>query len=433
MASSKSQETNGLRLPAAAGATLALWFILLAFGGGCLAWYYSSIEYIPDIAWEEALSYLGVLSIIGGSLTVAFSLLAFLPGVIWSEVLLADCQLRGPLHYVRADGKEEPCFVSMATIIGSPFALFILAYHLLIAFPYKSSAMPSGRGIATMAIEIIGALGLATAIFYVLVNRAVNNWRTQPGAVTQPTQRRCSPRRSAALHSTVACHSWRPSRASVMTNDPRQSSNTKYAVAFGGSALLSLTALMILEPLLGFDCRIPRAIALAFFCAAVTVLANIIVAMLFRTWRLAAILVAGLATILLLVVGECVEGPASLLHKVMKSYGVGEGTHYVLIVNQEGSALLAEEGLPVDVAGKDGLGKIRNIAVLSRLGENFLVCRGQERVSLPKWMVLSWTALASDNLQVCNLRPALSEAGAPLPTPTKSGGVGRAGGILAGQ
>jgi hypothetical protein len=425
MASLKNQETMGLRLPTAAGATLALWFILLAFGGGCLAWYYSSIEYFPDIAWEEALSFLGVLSIIGGSLVVAFCLLAFLPGVIWSEVLLADCQLRGPLRYRRADGKEEPCFVSIATIIGFPFALFILAYHFLIAFHCKGSETPSSRSIATIGLEILEVLLIATIIFMLLLKRALEKWREKHAAEIQLTRRRPSTHRSASLHPTEACLSG-PSQTSAMTDDPQESSNAKYAVAFGGSALLSLTALMILEPLLGFNCRELRTIALAFLCAGVTVFANIIVAMLFGTWRLAAILVAGLATILLLVVGEWVEGPTSLLHKVMKSYGVGEGTRYVLIVTKEGGDLLAEQGLPVEVGGKRGLVKISDIAILSRLGENFLVCKGREKVSLRKWMVVSWAALASDEFQVCDLRPAPSKAGgAPPPAPAK---IGRAGG-----
>jgi hypothetical protein len=138
---------------------------------------------------------------------------------------------------------------------------------------------------------------------------------------------------------------------------------------------------------------------LALFCAAVTGLTNIFVAMLFGKRRSAAILVAGLATILLLVVGEWVEGPASLLHKVMKSYGVGEGTRYSLIVTKEGGDLLAAQGLPVEVGTKGGLAKISNIAILSRLGESFYLCIGQDKVSLPKRMVVSWAALASGDSQ----------------------------------
>jgi hypothetical protein len=55
------------RLPSAAAWTLLLWFILLVFGGGCLASYYSRIGYFPRIAWEESLSYLGVLSIVAAA------------------------------------------------------------------------------------------------------------------------------------------------------------------------------------------------------------------------------------------------------------------------------------------------------------------------------------------------------------------------------
>src|SRR5579863_5757913 len=126
----KTEKPVEQRLPTAAGATVVLWLILLAFGGGCLAWYYRSISYFPKIAWQESLSYLAVLSIIGGGLVVAFGLLAFLPGVVWSEVLLSDCKLGPSLRYTRADGEVEPCILRISRVIGMPFAIFILLLHI---------------------------------------------------------------------------------------------------------------------------------------------------------------------------------------------------------------------------------------------------------------------------------------------------------------
>ena len=409
MAPSENQETIEPYSPSAAGATLVLWFILLAFGGGCLAWYYSSIRYFPDILWEEALSFLGVLSIIGGSLTVTFSLLAFLPGVIWSEVLLSDCQLRGPLRYERAHDDLEPCLVSMWWIIGKPFAIFILFIHMFI---FLAVALPGYWGLVIMALGTLLLLVLATMLFMWKVRKALEKW----GEIHCRETRQVDPRQHdpSTVPDSFQESSSALLRASVATSDPRQSSEAKYRAAFVASALLSLAALMILERVFGLDYRDPRAYGLALFCVAVVVGANIFVASLFETRRLMAIAVAGLATILLLVVGEWVEGPASLLHKVMRSYGVGESTHYDLIVNEDGGELLAAQGLYVQLGAKGKWGKIRNVAILSRLGDNFFLCSHHRRVSLRRSMVVSWSALESDDAKPAG-PPIVPVCGPQLP------------------
>jgi hypothetical protein len=384
MASSKDQETTGVGLPTAAGATLALWFILLAFGGGCLAWYNSSIRYFPDIAWEEALSFLGVLSIIGGSLTVVFSLLAFLPGAMWSEMLIEDCQLRCPLHYRRTDDKLEPCLLSIAWIIGVPFAFFILSMHILLAF----------AGTLMRVLGTLLFLLLATMLFMWQISKALKKWSEIHAGEVPPVRQRNHDNHSAPspLTEKDSCEGM---RASSVTKNPLQSSKAKYIVAFVASDLLGLAALLILERLFGVDYSQPRAFGLALFCAAVVVAANIFVSSLFGTRRLVAIVAAGLATILLLVVAEWIRGPASVLQKVMESYGVGESTRYALIVTKEGSELLAAQGLQVEVGDEGKWGRLRDIAILSRLGDNFFLCSHRKRVSLPRWMVLSWSADSS--------------------------------------
>jgi hypothetical protein len=111
--------------------TLVLWVILVAFGGGCLAWYCSSVRYFPDIRWDQALSYLGVLSIIGGVLVVGFGFLAFVPGVIWSELLISDRTLWPSLSYRRHHDQRERCLIRVLIVIAVPFAVFMFPTHML--------------------------------------------------------------------------------------------------------------------------------------------------------------------------------------------------------------------------------------------------------------------------------------------------------------
>src|ERR1700710_2957120 len=75
-------------------ASVALWLMLFVFGGGLLALYYAGVGYFPEVSWQDALTYLALMTIIGGSLLVAYSFLLFVPGVIWSEFLICDDQLK---------------------------------------------------------------------------------------------------------------------------------------------------------------------------------------------------------------------------------------------------------------------------------------------------------------------------------------------------
>lgn len=56
--------------------------------GGILALYYAGIGYFPEFTWQDALTYLALMTIIGGTLLVAYSFLLFVPGAIWAEWLI---------------------------------------------------------------------------------------------------------------------------------------------------------------------------------------------------------------------------------------------------------------------------------------------------------------------------------------------------------
>jgi hypothetical protein len=399
MASDADERAIWARFPTAAGATLLLWFILLVFGGGCLAWYYSSINYFPRIAWEESLSYLAVLSIIGGGLAVAFGLLAFLPGVIWSEVLLADCKLGDSLRYVQANGDKEPCLIKIFKIVGIPFAVFTFVIHLCIGV---ATVVTSGSD-WIIGVGALLSLSLATYLFVRRVTRALDEQKLNQIASPFPIETLClltGPDTATKAPDTQVrepATSW------------FHSSMAKYVAAFMTSAALGLVALLMIENLLGAD-AFEREIVMWVMCASVVVVANVFVAGLYWSRRrAAAALVAALATLGLLVVGEWYEGSSSLLHRVMESYGMGEGTRYVLVVTKEGRSLLEAQG--VHAEGHEGEpGRVRNVAVLSRLGDEFLFRCGGLKISLPGEMVVSWSAgTLLSNLDLM----ALAKAGRP--------------------
>ena len=105
-------------------ASVALWLVLFVFGGGLLALYYAGIGYFPEVTWQDALTYMALMTIIGGSLLMAFSFLLYVPGAIWSEFLIFDEQL----HQVLMMGARawEPCVLSVTKRILFPFRIVIV-------------------------------------------------------------------------------------------------------------------------------------------------------------------------------------------------------------------------------------------------------------------------------------------------------------------
>jgi hypothetical protein len=407
-AAAKVARAARLQLPTAAGASLMLWFVLLAFGGGCLAWYYRSIHYFPRIEWHESLNYLALLSIVGGSLVVAFGLLAFLPGVIWSEVLFADPKLGRALRY---NNNRELCIITISRVLGFPFAIFILLVHIPIVIgTILKSAVPFGLWLAV----VLGSSLFASWIYVRQIEWALDREANRAAIRERAKQTRKAARErlagqagqggpqelgegQAEHDAQEASGAWECSLHSETKAKPDDqlswgwlsSSRAKYLTAFLLSSGVGFVALLMMEGMLAAHDPATQ-IGMSALCAAVVVTANQMVAIVFVKRRGAAALVAALATLTLLVAGEGFEGDASLLHKVMAAYGVGEGSRYDLVVNGEGPALLAAQGVEVESMG--GLGRVRNVAILSRLGDEFLFRCGKRTVSLPGNLVRSWSS-----------------------------------------
>lgn len=387
-----SDEAGWRHLPTAAGATLLLWFILLTFGGGCLATYYASIGYFPRIDWQESVTYLAVLSIIGGSIVVIFSLLAFLPGVIWAEALIADCILGNFLKYRRTDNELEPCLPEIWRRVGAPFAIFIFLTHVGACLSFLLTKGHHLRFGLSLVFIAVSSLLLATNRFMTMVDTALRTWKESHPQAKE-----------------LSCSLSSSDEAQTPTADTFHSSKAKYRAAFVGSALPSLVALLIVDKLWHTESISPLVeIAMWVICAAGVVAANIVVALLFghRRWFTAA-LVGAFATVALLVLGEWIEGSGSPLHRIMGSYGVGENTSYVVVVGKEGRVQLEAYGLMPEQIGTAEQWKVCNAAILSRLGDEFCFRCGGVTVTLLRGAVPSWskvdpaTPLCSQPKAVC--------------------------------
>jgi hypothetical protein len=271
---------------------------------------------------------------------------------VWCELLIKDCQLAPFVSYKRANGTSGLCVLKISKIVGIPFGVLVLVTH--IAAGFDSAYSKPGLFVA---VTMAPALALAVWVFHLMVYRAT--------------------RRDAK------------DEAIGMLRADQISARTWQLVAFAASAVPSIIALLILETNL-VSCNDWRMDVMLSICSVVVVAANIVVAISFATRRGWAALAAAVATVFLLVAGESLDGKMSLLNKIMASYGVGESTSYSVIVTGCGREMLeAQDMNVVEVSG--GRGCLDDVAILSRLGDEFYFLQGKRKVRLAADMVTSWS------------------------------------------
>jgi hypothetical protein len=132
-------------------ASIALWLIFFVFGGGLLALYYAGISYFPEVSWQDALTFMALMTIIGGSLLLAYSFLLFVPGAIWSEFLICDGQLNKVL--TMAARPLEPCVWTISKQILFPFAIFMAFCHFLLYEGGSPRLVPWGAAASLAAVS----------------------------------------------------------------------------------------------------------------------------------------------------------------------------------------------------------------------------------------------------------------------------------------
>jgi hypothetical protein len=127
-------------------------------------------------------------------------------------------------------------------------------------------------------------------------------------------------------------------------------------------------------------------------CTLVMVVANLLVAVQYRRQPGRAAVTAILAAGVLLACGEIksIAGDEEALSsRLMGRFGFG-GARVILIVKDEARGILEGHGVKYEV--KPDAVTIREARILSRLGKEYFVEAEGRRLSIPRELVLSWSA-----------------------------------------
>ena len=351
-------------------ASLALWLILFVFGGGLLALYYAGIDYFPEVTWQDALTFMALMTIIGGSLLVAYSFLLFVPGAIWSEFLIFDEHLH---HVLMMNARRwEPCVWSITKHILFPFAVFMAFCHFLLyedgprGFVFlgsmaslvavsgllwkdlleglekvarkkagaPSTAVSANRETKTLKRHRIAIAASHSPMLMAFIVKASQNVSFLPEALwvfallpllvflrflgESPIERRLWRRRRASEN---AAESSSPPLDRSRENAPhprphphpipdKVSLLCRAILGFGSASLLSLTALWFFHRIYrGGTPKIPRdgvPWGLLVLCTLVVIVTNLVVSVLFHKHRRQALFTSFLAALLLLGAGQLI-------------------------------------------------------------------------------------------------------------------------------
>jgi hypothetical protein len=381
--------------------SIALWLILFVFGGGLLALYYAGIGYFPEVSWQDALTYMALMTIIGGSLLVAYSFLLFVPGAIWSEFLI----FHEPFHQVLRMNVRvwEPCVWSVTKRILFPFALFMTFCHCLLFLQYEKG-WPGfvAAGAAASLIAVLGLLG--RDLWEGLKHNAERaGCQRSPADVVPDTSKLQGYRWFVGLSHAfllgaliakasdlaepgmgflwisallplgtfigLLVYGWfknrRRQRTSECQDPDRWSLLCRSILAFGSAALLSLAALWFFHRIYqgnapeeaGIGGEVPK--GLLVLCTLVVILANLAVSVLFRKhWR-SALLTSFLAALVLLGAGQLLgaKPEAGLPAKIMGKFGFG-GQSAALVLTERGGRLLSLQNISVTFEERPAQSKV---------------------------------------------------------------------------
>ncbi len=376
----QSQEGKTLSSLLTTNATLVVWLLFLGFGGALMSLYYRRLHFFPDLEWHQALTFLVAFSILGGGFVVIYSLLLYIPGLMWSEFLIFDTEFQNILCYKGPDG-WEPCYWNIGKLVAIPFAFFIFYAHLVL----MGAAIASfGRAYAAVA----AVLGLPVLLRYA--------WKRFGKELKRMT------RKSAKVHYLYEPH-----------DVPSKSLLSKYVLALGLSSVMSLVSVLLIHALIVPGKPDPRAWLLMTICTSVVVTSNLLVAVQFRNKPSRATLTGIVAAVALLIAGEALS--EGLSTQIMKRFGFGSRA-VTLVVNDKGRALLESYDLK-PLKSDAAYGRFPNVLILSRLGSAYLITAGEQRITLPKDMVVSWSRpLEKDEAMAPGIQPALSaNPEAPFP------------------
>lgn len=369
--------------------SVALWLILFVFGGGLLALYYAGIGYFPEVSWQDALTFMALMTIIGGSLLVAYSFLLFVPGAIWSEFLIFDKQLHKVL--MMSARHWEPCVWSVTKQILFPFAIFMAFCHFLLYEDGPAGFVPLGAAASLIAVSALLARDLREGLEIVAKRKAVGQ-SSSVGAIPDTSKLKGHRLSIGISHAPLflafiakAAYDYRPvpgllwvfallplasfavlfvdrwienrrlrqaseSAAKLSTPD-KLSLLCRSVLAFGSAALLSLMALWFFHRVYkggASGARVNVPWQLLVLCTLVVIVTNLAVSILFHKHRRQALFTSFLAALLLLGAGEIIgsDAEATLPAKIMEKFGFG-GQRATLVLTERGGRLLCQQAIPV--------------------------------------------------------------------------------------
>ena len=342
------------RFLAEVDATLLVWLVFLALGGGILTLYYAHLGYLPDIEWSSSIVYLATASLIGGTIGLLLALSLLIPGYIWSAFLVADEKLNRAFCF--RDGQGELCPRTMLRRIGVPFGFVVLLNHLvLLLFPLFLSES-NFRGPLTLwlyAIFSVASLG-GVWIYMRPVFREMLNDAGVPSTGSDAERR-----------------------------------IFKYVIWFALSILLSQISMILIYLLSGRPTGGSFLIT-TLFCTLGVLVSNHVVALHYSRSRLQAIVAALVIALLLLWMAD---RNTSLSSQILAFYGLGDRSErVVLILSDEGLKIVERLRLP-NGCGEPLKERICGVRVLSRLGNEYYLDLHGRRFTLPKSAVSSWEKL----------------------------------------
>ena len=324
------QSSSGLEKLLTANMSLAVWLIFLAIGGGLLARYYVKIGYLPEMEWNAALVYLFVCSVWGSVIGLVLTMSLYLPGVIWCDIIIFEKTLDNHLtYYAQYDdpsGKQpirkEPCIKSIMYYLG---LLFLGA--IAISHPF-----------------------LLTKFYWV----------------------------TAAAISVLTFFVMRRIFRSVLPTPDKTTTRQifKYSSWFTLSVILNQISMYVFYILANRLTNRYEFLVLAGMCVSSVWISTHVVAAGHRHYPRQTLVFALVAAVVLVAIGDRFN---HLSMNLMNSYGIGDDIVYNLLVDEKGSKILED----LNVA-KCGTRKLKNVNILSKVGEHYFVRAGGQRFTLPK-------------------------------------------------
>lgn len=365
----QSSETSKL---VKANATLVVWIVFLAIGGGILALYYARVGYLPEIEWNAVLIYLFVGTMVGGTLGLLLTMSVFLPGLIWSEFIISDRNIEK--HFSYDVERKEPCMRSIITCLGKPFLLVLLISHVLLlvgrAFKYWTFA----AGILILTFWIM-RLRFKWILLNVKFNSNAFIKDKLKGVLTY----------GWFNLSHAASNLIRALRGQPRRNEYKARQTFKYSFWFTLSVLLSQISMYVIYRLSDSPKEAVPFTALTLLCTSIVWISNHAVSAIYRNHPRQAVVAALVAAGLLLFTAD---NFSSLSMRLMNNFGLGysHSQRFNLRVNDDGARTVHE----LDLKCGDSYHYLCDVEILSKVGDHYyLRVGGKQHTTLPKSHVVS--------------------------------------------